>query len=176
MRFSLEAGATDSGFTGGIIGALRTSFNQGRFVTTLGVGFQSEIAESGRVFPVIGLDWQLGESWRIVTEGGPYEGGLVTVLFGPSKQVKLSISAGWERKRFRLSSSSDRTPNGVGQQQDAPILAGFDIALSESFRLEFHGGVSVAGRMYIDDSSGDLLLESDYSVAGRAGAGLEIIF
>lgn len=176
MRFALEAGARESGFTGGVIAGVRTAFNQGRFATTLAVGVQSDIERSVRVFPVIGIDWQLGQSWRIVTEGGPYEGGLVSLLFGPSEQVKLSLSAGWERKRFRLSSGGERSPNGVGQQENAPILAGFDIRLSPAFRIEFHGGLSVAGRMSIDDSGGNRLLKSDYDVAGRAGGALEIVF
>lgn len=176
MRFSQEGGRSETPFTGGIIGAARFVLDQGRFATTLGVGFMSELEGSGRVFPVIGVDWEVSERWRFVTEGGPYEGGLATVIFGPSKDIKLRVSSGWERKRFRLSDSGTRHPNGIGQQVDAPILAGLDLRLSHAFHLEFHGGLSVAGRLTIFDSNGNRLLESDYDVAGRVGGSLQIVF
>lgn len=176
MRFSFEQVSNESSFTGGIIGGIRFVFAEGRIATTLGVGYQSEIEASGRVFGLIGVDWQLGERWRIVSEGGPYEGGLATILFGPSKQVKLRLSTGWERKRFRLSEESDRHASGVGEQQEVPVIAGVDIRLSKAFRLEFHGGVGVAGHMSIDDAGGNLLLESDYDVTGRVGGSMEVVF
>ena len=176
MRFSHESGRSESPFTGGIVGAARIVFDQGRIATTLGVGYMSELEASGRVFPVIGVDWQVGERWRFLTEGGPYEGGLGTVVFGPASDIKLRVSAGWERKRFRLSDSGDRSPNGLGQHVNAPILAGLDIRLSDAFHLEFHGGLSVAGHVTILDSDGNTLLESDYDVAGRFGGSLQIVF
>lgn len=176
MRFSTETGRSESPFTGGIIGALRMVFAQGRFNTTLGVGFMSELEGSGRLFPVIGVDWQIGERWRLVTEGGPYEGGLATLTFGPSRSVKLRLSGGWERKRFRLSDSGTRSPNGVGQQVDAPILAGIDFQLSRAFHLEAHGGFSAAGQLEILDASGNSSLTSDYDISARAGGSLRIVF
>lgn len=175
MRFSFESGRSESPFTGGVIGALRMVFAEGRFSTTLGVGYMSELEESAQVFPVIGLDWRVGERWRLVTEGGPYEGGLATVIFGPSPSVKLRVSGGWERIRFRLSESGTRSPNGVGQQVDAPLLAGVDIRLSPAFHLEAHGGISVAGRLSIEDAAGNRL-QSDYDVSGRVGGSLDILF
>ncbi len=176
MRFSHESGRSESPFTGGVIGALRIVLDQGRFATTLGVGYMSELEASGRVFPVIGVDWHVGERWHFVTEGGPYEGGLGTVVFGPARDVKLRVSAGWERKRFRLSDAGTRAPNGLGQHVNAPILAGLDLRLSDAFHLEAHGGISVAGRLTIFDSDGNRLLEEDYDVAGRAGVSLQITF
>ncbi len=176
MRFSNESGRSKSPFTGGIVGAVRIVLDQGRIATTLGVGFMSELEASGRVFPVIGVDWKIGERWHFVTEGGPYEGGLGTLIFGPAQDIKLRVSSGWERKRFRLSDAGARSPNGIGQQVDAPILAGIDLRLSDAFHLEAHGGISVAGRLSIFDSLGNRLLAEDYSVAGRAGGSLRITF
>ena len=176
MRFSLEPGNSENSFTGGIIGGARLVLAQGRIATTFGVGYTSDLEGSGRVFPVIGIDWQLGQRWRIVTEGGPYEGGLATILFGPSKDVKLRFSAGWERKRFRLSNAGDRHKNGVGEQRDAPILVGVDFSLTDNFRLEVHGGLSVAGQLLIYDSGGLRLSQTNYDVAGRFGGSFEIVF
>jgi len=175
MRFSHESGRAENPFTAGIVGALRMVFNEDRIATTLGVGYMSELAGSGRLFPVIGVDWKVGDRWQLVTEGGPYEGGLGTLIFGPSRSVKLRVSAGWERKRFRLSDSGTRSPNGVGEHVNAPILGGIDIRLSDAFHLEAHGGISVAGQLTIIDAAGNAT-RSDYDVAGRAGGSIQVVF
>ena len=176
VRFSNEPGNSDKGVTGGIVAGARMVFAQGAFATTLGVGYMSELEDDGRLFPVIGVDWQFGERWRIETEGGPFEGGLGTLIFGPAESIKFRVSAGWERKRFRLSNAGARTPNGLGQQENAPLLAGIDLRLSDAFHFEMHGGLSLAGRLSVYDAGGTKLLESDYDVAGRLGASLRVTF
>ena len=176
MRWSWEPGNRGNSFTGGILAGARLVLGGGRFATTLGVGYQSELDADGRVFPLVAVDWELSERWRFVTEGGPYEGGLFTVLFGPAEQVKLRVSAGWERKRFRLTNANVRHASGIGEQENAPILAGIDIALSHAFRLEFHGGVSAAGRLTLYDSGGVQLSSTKYGPGGRVGGSLEVVF
>jgi hypothetical protein len=176
IRFALESGSGQSSVTGGVIGAFRFVLRDGRFATTLGVGYQSELEAKGRVFPVIATDWQFNPRWRLLTEGGPNEGGLVTLLYGPSETIKLRVSTGWERSRFRLSQAGTRHPNGIGLRQDAPILVGMQINLTPSFHFDVHGGLAVGGRVQISDRNGNVLSDENYDVAGRMGLTIRGVF
>jgi hypothetical protein len=70
VRWSGETNSDESGVTAGFVGAVRFRIAE-RFTTTLGVGVQNELAEDTGVYPVIGIDWRLLDSLRLLTRSGP---------------------------------------------------------------------------------------------------------
>lgn len=164
MRWNFESDAGESGFTGGGILALRLAPTES-FVTTIGIGVTSELEDSARVFAVVSVDWQLLDGLRLVTRGRAYEGGEAVLLWGPSETFQLSLSGGYEWRRFRLTSRSIN-PNGVGQYTSVPLLAGIKLNIQERADIAFEGGIAVAGRLEVDDSRGRALRRESFGTTG----------
>jgi hypothetical protein len=174
FQWSIESGAEASGFTAGFIGAVRLRFAE-RFVTTLGVGVQTEIDDETVVFPVISLDWRFTDHFSLQTRGDPYQGGDAALVWSPAPALQFMASAGWENRRFRL---AFRPPNasGVGQYNAVPVLAGIRINFGKQTFIEIEGGVAVAGRLRIDNRVGFTLREEDFDTAGLLRGRLSITF
>jgi hypothetical protein len=175
IRWNVEAGSDASGLTAGILGAVRFAPDE-RFAVGLGIGVQSGIEESTNVFPVITLDWRIREGLRLLSRGGPQEGGGGVLRWSPSETVALFVAAGWELERFRTNRHGSRNPSGVGQYEAAPLEAGIEIRLTRSVRIEFHSGVAVAGRLKWDGAGGEPLLDREFDAAPLVGGSLRALF
>jgi hypothetical protein len=174
IRWQAESGGDRTGVTAGVIGMVRFRIAE-RFVTGLGVGVQSELEEDARVFPVIALDWRISDHVQLATRGGPYQGGVVDLLFGPPDGVQAKLSSGWVRQRFRLTNALPN-PDGVGQYSSVPVLAGFRLRLGQRGYLDLEGGVAVAGRLRIENAWGFLLRAEDFDTAGLVRGGFRLEF
>jgi hypothetical protein len=158
----------------GAIGALR--FNLGdSFSGVLGIGVSSELSADASVYPVIGLEWRISDTLQLRTTGAPYQGGGAELVWGPDDAVQLAVSAGYERRRFRLSRNSPNA-NGVGEYTYVPLELGLRLNLSRSFWLELNGGLAVAGKLRLDAPDGTRLAESGVDTAGLLGGALGVSF
>ncbi len=174
IHWEAEGGSDQNGLTAGLIGAVLLRLSQD-FSATLGVGVQNEIEQRTSVFPVISLDWRLSHDLRLRTTGGPDQGGGGELLWGPADAIQLSLTAGWERRRFRLDGAAPNA-DGVGQYTAVPLRVGFRLNLTRSAYLTLTGGLAVAGRLEIDDAAGRSLREQDFDTAGLIRGGLRISF
>ncbi len=172
IRWQAESGGTQTGLTAGLIGMVHVQLSES-ITTGIGVGVQSELADDALVYPVISLDWRLWNGARLVTRGGPYQGARAALLLGPSDAVQLELGVGWERQRFRMTNRLPN-PNGVGQYEAIPILAGFRLNLGRRAHIHLEGGVAVNGKLRIEDSAGLLLRAQDFDTAGLIRGGIRI--
>ena len=172
IRYSGETGARRNGLAAGITGLLRW-----RALDTLalgaGVGVTSQLEGPAQVFPVIALDWKITPRLDLRTQGNFVQGGQVVLLWGPAEAVRLTVSAGYERNRFRLDdngSSQDR--HGIGEISSVPVEVGARIQLFEGGFLDFRAGFGFAGRIRVENANGHQLYEENYDPVPRLGLAL----
>lgn len=175
FRYDAEAGSDENGLSGGIQTALRFAPSD-RLVAGLGIGVQSELEQAAHVFPVISLDWRIRNDLRLVTTGGPEQGGGAALQWIPSRAVSLSFEAGWERRRFRTDRHGNRNPNGIAEYRAVPLLAGIALELTRNVRLDFHAGLAVAGELEWEDASGHDRIEQEFDAAPLVGGSLQLLF
>ncbi len=164
MRWEGEWSADAGNMTAGISAGVRLRIAD-RLRALLGVGFQSELQDDHAVFPVISLDWSLTPGLTVRTTGGPYQGGGGELAWGPSRNVRFTLSAGYDRRRFRID-GGDMNPNGVGEVRSVPVLAGFRLGITRAGYLLLEGGMAFDGELEIFDARGQLLRASGFGTAG----------
>lgn len=174
IRWAGESGARDNGWIAGINGLVRWQVTD-RLAVGAGIGVTSQLEDDAETFPIVSLDWQLTEALRLRTEGSWAQGGQAVLLWGPAEAIALSVSAGYERVRFRLDDNgfqADR--DGIGEITAIPIEVGFRFRLFEGAWFDFRAGLGVAGRLRVEDERGNKLYDQDYDPAPRVGIALTI--
>ncbi len=174
IRWHAESDSDRGGVTAGLLAQLEIRFSD-TFITSLGVGVQSEIEQDASVFPVISLDWQINDRYRLLTRGDPYQGGDMALLLAHNQRLQGSVSIGYERRRFRLSASSPDS-NGVGEMTSIPLLVGISIGFGQDSELSFEGGIAVRGRLELDDAHGNELRYESFDTAGLIRGLLRLAF
>ena len=164
MRWEGETGAEATGMTAGISAGVRLSIAD-RLRALVGVGVQSELEDGLAVFPVVSVDWRLTPGLRFRTTGGPYQGGGGELAWGPSRNFRMTLSAGYERSRFRINGGSTN-PSGVGEYTAVPVLGGFRLGITDSGYLRVEGGMAFSGELQVIDVLGNVLRRSGFGAAG----------
>ncbi len=176
IRFSAETGSRRNGFTAGLSALVRWQITE-TFRIGAGIGFTSQLEDHTETFPVVSLDWKITEALEVRTEGNFAQGGLASLFWGPNQAIRLSLSAGYERNRFRLDDNgfaADR--HGIGEVTAVPLEAGLRIRLYEGAYFDFRLGLAVAGRFRIENNDGRKLYEQNYDPSPRLGLSLTLPF
>jgi len=174
IRWSGETGARRNGLAAGITGVARWQALETLSVGA-GVGVTSQLEGPAQVFPVVALDWQILPSLDLRTQGSFVQGGQAMLLWGAADSVRLTVSAGYERNRFRMDDNGigdDR--HGIGEISSVPVEVGVRIRLFERGYLDFRGGLGFAGRMRVENANGNRLYDEDYDTVPRLGLALTI--
>lgn len=176
IRFSAETGSQRNAWTAGISAILRWRISDTVRVGA-GIGVTSELEENAKTFPIVSLDWEITNAFELKTEGSWNQGGQAVLLWGPNKAVRLSLSAGYERNRFRLDDNGSVTDrNGYGEITAVPVEVGLRLRLYENAFFDFRFGLGVGGRMRVESSSGQKLYDEKYDPAPRIGLSLNLPF
>jgi hypothetical protein len=176
IRWAGESGAEKNGFAAGISALVRWQVNDALSVG-VGIGVTSQIEDNAETYPLIDLRWQISESFEFVTEGSWFQGGNATLLWGANQAVRLSLSAGYERTRFRLDrhgNAADR--DGIGEVTALPIEVGVRFQFIKTAHLDFNFGVAFDSHLRVETDGGDKLYEQKYDPAPRIGVRLMIPF
>jgi hypothetical protein len=125
----------------------------------------------------VSLDWQITDSLDFRTEGSWIQGGNAMVVWGANKAIRLTVSAGYERNRFRLDDNGFRADrDGIGEVTAVPLEVGIRFRLYERAFFDFRFGLGVAGKLRVEDDDGRKLYEEDYDPAPRLSLGLTLPF
>lgn len=136
----------------------------------LGVGVYDRI-DTTAVFPFLIVDWRLGDRWRVINPlpSGPTGPAGLELDYQFDGGWTAGVGAAWRVLRFRLSDTGP-TPNGIGEERGAPIFLRVTRNFSDQMALHLYGGVVVAGKLRLENSSGGLLREDDFDAAPLFGA------
>lgn len=174
IRWAAETGADRYGFAAGISAVVRWQVNEA-LVVGAGLGITSQLARDAEVFPILALRWRIDETFELRTEGDWFQGGSTTLYVGPSKSIRLLVSAGYERTRFRLDDyGSAADTDGVGEITTIPLEVGLRLQFLEGAFFDFRAGLGVAGRIRVETPGGNRLYDQRYDPAPRVSVSLRL--
>jgi len=160
-----ESGAntSDSLTWGAVLSAVRVDPAGNRI--GLGVAVFDEI-EDTKVFPVIVVDWRLGDRWRLINPlpAGPTGPAGLELDYQFDGGWSLGVGAAYRTLRFRLSESGP-VSSGVGEINGVPIFARATYDLSKQLTLHIYAGAIAGGELRVEDRNGNLLRKDDFDTA-----------
>ena len=86
----------------------------------------------------------------------------------PTSQWRLALGGRYEKIRFRLDDKG-AAPGGIGEDEAIPLYALAEYSWSDDLKLSLIGGAEVGGNLRLEDSSGNLVSESDMDTAPFVG-------
>jgi len=176
IRWSGETGAEKNGLIAGISAMARWQITD-TFRIGAGIGVTSALEDDAETFPLVSLDWKITDSVVLRTEGSWIQGGNTMLLWGPNEAIRLSLSAGYERNRFRLDDNGNGPDkDGIGEITAVPIEVGLRFRLYEGAYFDFRAGLGVAGQLRVETDGGRKLYEEDYDPSPRISIGLRLPF
>jgi hypothetical protein len=148
---------------GGIFSATRF-FGDGNRLG-LGVGVFQRL-EKTSVFPLLLVDWKLGDRWRLVNplSAGPTGPAGLELDYRLDGGWNLGLGAAWRTTRFRLSESGP-VPNGIGEERGMPVFLRATRNFGQGLTMNLYAGVVTAGQLRVEDPSGRQLREVDVDPA-----------
>ena len=157
------ANSSDSLTWGAVLSAVRVDPAGNRI--GLGVAVFDEI-EDTKVFPVIVVDWRLGDRWRLINPlpAGPTGPAGLELDYQFDGGWSLGVGAAYRTLRFRLSDSGP-VSSGVGEINGVPIFARATYDLSKQLTLHIYAGAIVGGELRVEDRNGNLLRKDDFDTA-----------
>lgn len=169
IRWAAENGADRNGFTAGISALVRWQASDSLSVG-VGIGVMSQLEGGAETFPILSFRWRIDESFEFRTEGSWYQGGNATLLWGASDAIRLTLSAGYERTRFRLDKyGTAADTNGIGEVTTIPLEVGIRFRLTKATYLDVRTGLGIAGRIRVETDNGNKLYDQKYDAAPRIG-------
>lgn len=166
FQFSRESGASwGDAFTGGaIIGA--TYVVHDHLLIGGGLGVVSQIEDDVRFFPIIIVEWEINDQWRISSRGA--SGGRTSIEFtgveliwSPARHWDFALGGGSSFSRFRLDDDG-MAPDGVGEDESTPIWLRASYRPSSQVTFDAVAGMGFGGKMKLDDERGNRVVGSDY--------------
>jgi hypothetical protein len=122
--------------------------------------------EDTKVFPVLLVDWNLGDRWRLINPlpAGPSGPAGLELDYRFDNDWTLGIGGAYRVSRYRLSQSGP-VPDGVGEVTGVPIFLRATRNLGDSLTLNLYVGALAQGRLRVEDRNGNLLREDDFGLA-----------
>jgi len=152
---------------GGVLSATR--FFDGGNRLGLGVGVFQRL-EKTSVFPLLLIDWKLGDRWRLVNPlpAGPTGPAGLEVDYRFDGGWNVGLGAAWRTTRFRLSESGP-VASGIGEERGVPVFLRATRSLAPGLTMNLYAGVVTAGQLRVEDRNGNALREVDTDPAPLVG-------
>ncbi len=152
---------------GGIVSVTRFFERGNRLGLGLGV---FERIEKTSVYPLLLVDWQLDDRWRVVNPlpAGPTGPAGLEVDYRFDSGWRLGVGAAWRTKRFRLSEAGP-VPNGIGEERGMPVFLRATRDFGARMSLNLYAGVVTSGELRVENPNGNALREVDVDPAPLLG-------
>jgi hypothetical protein len=162
VEYAGESGAdfSESLRFGGIVGYVK------QFSRTLTIGIGGAVytgMEDTSAYPIILLNWQFAQDWRL---GNSYRPGPTTpagleFTYTGLENWQLGIGAAYTSTRFALDDSGTAR-EGYGENESGLIYLSGTYAISDQSSLDLFLGTTFGGELSIEDSDGDSVASEDY--------------
>jgi hypothetical protein len=133
----------------------------------LGVIARTRLEDDAFIAPMLILDWNINEKWRLSTSPGIGRR-LVTLSYTPVEDWSFAIGAGYEAIDIRLDSDDD-DKGGVGRYRRIPVGGDVSWHPSGQFAAGIFAGVHVWQEYTLDDPDGNRLGQQEADPAGFLG-------
>lgn len=171
INFAGEGSAAfGDGFTGGGGAAMILKLSEGLDLTG-GVYVRSRLGGGVYVFPIVGIDWQINEQWRLSNENQP---GLY-LSYAINDKWRLSAGARYDFSEFRLE-SDNFVPNGIGSDERVPVTFGVDWTPTPNITVQARVGAVVYEKLKLRNSQRDTLGDATVDPGLYISGGLVLRF
>jgi hypothetical protein len=166
-----ESGADfgDSIYAGGFAGFGYRFSDQ--LSLSFGAGALSRLEDDALVIPIVGVQWQINDDWRLETEGlGARLGWTVC------DQFELHGFARYSSRDYRIDEANAYLPGGAFIDNRVLVGAGADWRPAEGITLTLEAGASVWQEFRFFNSAGDEISDRETDPQLMIRAGFEILF
>lgn len=127
----------------------------------LGVAAYSRL-EKTSVFPILIVDWKLGDRWRLVNPlpAGPTGGAGLELDYRLDNGWNLGLGAAYRTLRFRLSETGP-VADGIGEESGVPVFLRASTELAKGVALRLYAGMVTGSELRVETASGALLRKVD---------------
>jgi hypothetical protein len=167
---------TSDGRTYGLFAAAAWRINKGLTIGP-GIGVFSRLEDGTRVFPIVVIDWDIGERWNLATGRGlaASQGPGLTLSYKLGDTWSLGVAGRYENIEFRLAEDGP-IPGGVGRDQSIPLVAMARWDPNPVIGLSIFAGMEFSGKLKLKNALDEVLEESSYDPAPVFGATFELNF
>jgi hypothetical protein len=142
----------------------------------VGAGVFTGLEETS-AFPVLLIDWQINDKWRV---GNPFRPGPtgpagLEIAYAVNSDWEVALGGGWRSNRFRLDENGV-IPDGIGEVEGIPVFLRLSWVVNESVSLDIYGGQFLSGEVTARDSKGRKIGQDDLDSAALLGLGLSAAF
>ena len=133
--------------------------------------------EETTAFPVLLIDWQISDDWRI---GNPFRPGPtgpagLEVVYAPSSDWEVALGGGWRSNRFRLDEDG-ANPNGIGEIEGVPVFLRLTWMASDSVSVDVYAGQFLSGELTVENRKGKKVGSDDMDSAPLAAISITAQF
>ena len=127
----------------------------------IGAGIFTGLEETSG-FPVLLVNWQISESWRLGNSfnSGPSGPAGLELAYSFSPGWEVALGGGWRSDRFRLDENGSN-PNGIGEVEGVPVYLRLSWAAEDGLSLGVFGGLYASGEVTTETEGGFELAEDD---------------
>jgi hypothetical protein len=136
----------------------------------LGVGVYDRI-EKTTAFPFLIVDVRLTDRWRLINPfaAGPTGPAGLELDYRFDGGWTMGLGGAYRSLRFRLSEGGP-VPNGVGEERGLLLFLRGTREFGRDMSLNLYAGLVTAGRLQVEDPSGNRLAQDDFEPAPLFGA------
>jgi hypothetical protein len=162
----------DAGWTSSLVLSYMYSFSPTLSIGT-GAGFVHGLEDSS-FFPLILVRWQITEQWLLANpfRPGPFGPAGLELSYRLNDQLDFGIGGVYRTIRFALDDHSPVAPSGFAEFKGVPVFLRAGWAVTGSIAVDGYLGLTLDGRLTIDDSSGNEMREESYDAQPIVGVNL----
>ncbi len=138
----------------------------------LGLAVRSQIEDDALFLPVVTVDWQIDESWKLTvgeSEGASHAQAVLSYDLGGDASVGLGVA--YVNDRFRLDNDAIRK-GSVVEDSRLPIFVNFTFQPTARAMVVIEGGVIAGQEFKVENQFGDNGRSFDSDTSGFIGASL----
>lgn len=159
-----DADSGESGVYGGLA-AINYAFAPNRRIG-LGAGYFTGL-EDDRVVPLLLVDWQFDENWRLANPlpAGPAGGAGLELVYSFGNGWEAGVGGAYRSLRFRLDETLAAAPNGIGEYSAMLTFARVRYNFSRDVSLDLYAGADFGGEIKLISANGNTLRSDDVATA-----------
>ncbi len=162
----------DAGWTSSLVLSYMYSFSRTLSIGT-GAGFVHGLEDSS-FFPLIVVRWQITDQWLLANpfRPGPFGPAGLELSYRFNDRLDFGLGGVYRTIRFALDDYSPAAPSGFAEFKGVPVFLRVGWAATSSIAVDGYLGLTLDGRLKIDDSNGDELRKESYEAQPIVGVNL----
>jgi hypothetical protein len=141
-----------------------------KFSLTPGVLALARLEDDALVVPVLGLDWEITDDWRLRSIGPGAE-----LTWQATEEWGFFLRGLYRPRDFRLAEDAT-VPSGVLRERAFPVSIGIEWKPSERVTATVFGGAILGGQLRLTEEDGGEVLEENFDVTPIVGGTLRMFF